>query len=76
MNTTQIKGMSVWALGTLQMQIGKSIGHRAFESKGFQRRIAGMSQRSIGDAQALINGCIKRQQAASKSVVNKFWLPG
>lgn len=74
MNGTQIKGTITSITGSLQMRAGRIARNQDLERRGFARRIAGQSQRAVGDAQQVINDCIKRQYA--KSSPTKFWITG
>lgn len=60
MNSDQIKGFLLLIMGKVQELIGKLIGRRSLEVAGHQLKILGKSRMAIGEAQQIIQYCMKR----------------
>ena len=60
MNAHQISGMLTFLVGTCKESIGATIGNRSLELAGYQDKMSGKSKMTIGEAQRIIQRCMRR----------------
>jgi|GEM_PF-3440462 len=59
MNKFQAKGAAIYLIGRMQEILGRLLGSRMQQSKGFDRQIAGKAAIAVGDAIELLKHCQK-----------------
>lgn len=63
MNMSLIKGACMYSLGAAEELYGCVVGNPELRMAGDQMKICGKFHMLIGDAQSLINHCVKRKNA-------------
>jgi len=59
MNRFQAKGAAVYLIGKIQECLGRALGSRMQQSKGFDKQISGKAAIAIGEAVDLLQVCGK-----------------
>lgn len=54
MNKDQIQGSAKTAVGRVQEIVGRAVGNKAQEIKGFSKQLEGSAQKSLGNANQAI----------------------
>lgn len=64
MNKDQLQGAMKEFAGSVQQSVGKLIGSKAHQMRGFQRQVLGRAERHLGDAREMLKGTRDAVKAA------------